>query len=117
MICKVKRGYGRYIVTIQHKGGLHLLTGVFQTKPCSAVQFQNTVYKLLSQESVFFLFSLFLQQHGSVYWKRGARQTLTSLHPNKTFTEQLKVTLCDSEQRADRSERRINIISGVGEGR
>ncbi|XP_076455946.1 xylulose kinase-like [Babylonia areolata] len=29
------------------------------------------------------------QQHGSVYWKQGARQTLSSLQPNKTYSEQL----------------------------
>ncbi|KAL8601349.1 hypothetical protein ACOMHN_054642 [Nucella lapillus] len=30
------------------------------------------------------------QQHGSVYWKQGARQTLTNLQPDQSLAEQLK---------------------------
>ncbi|XP_013405667.1 xylulose kinase-like [Lingula anatina] len=30
------------------------------------------------------------QQHGSVYWKMGARQVLSTLQPNQTLAEQLK---------------------------
>jgi len=31
-----------------------------------------------------------VQQHGSVYWQRGARQTLQSLQPHKFLHEQLR---------------------------
>ena len=31
------------------------------------------------------------QQHGSVYWKKGAGQVLASLVPNVTLAEQLEV--------------------------
>ncbi|XP_046574443.1 xylulose kinase-like isoform X1 [Haliotis rubra] len=30
------------------------------------------------------------QQHGSVYWKKGARDTLSSLNPSKSFSDQLQ---------------------------
>lgn len=32
------------------------------------------------------------QQHGSVYWRNGARQTLQTLHPALDLSQQLKVT-------------------------
>ena len=45
------------------------------------------VNRELSYNTIFFS----LQQHGSVYWKKGASQTLGNLQPNGTLHEQLKV--------------------------
>jgi len=32
------------------------------------------------------------QQHGSVYWRRGSKEVLGGLQPDKTLANQLKVT-------------------------
>ena len=58
---------------------------------CAALEYSVPA---VCQKSVFSFCCFVLQQHGSVYWKRGARQMLNSLQPDKTFTDQLKVTLC-----------------------
>ena len=39
-----------------------------------------------------------LQQHGSVYWKKGASQTLGNIQPNGTLHEQLKVFYASLKQ-------------------
>lgn len=45
-------------------------------------------------EPLYFL--LVSQQHGSVFWKRGASQTLKQLNPDQTLHQLLQVCACSS---------------------
>lgn len=54
---------------------------------CSIVYFEYSQ----ALHVLYFIIALFLQQHGSVYWRKGTNQVLRDLQPGKSLHELLKV--------------------------